>query len=114
MRHAKLIGVAMMMALVLFGAGETGFSEEYERDAEEAQVAHTRGLRFHIAEDRQMQQIGESRVEPEGLDMYMKRKFDALSAQLAQIQAKFDRLEESVKRCGPSAAAPAAGQEKKL
>jgi len=61
--------------------------------AEEKDRGVTRyGVTYNIAEDREIEKIG-GVYEPEGLDKYMKRKFDELSSNLQRLDARLAALE---------------------
>ena len=53
------------------------------------------GVSWNIAEDRKMERIG-GMYEPEGLDKYMKRYFEQLSAKVEQLTEQSKRLEKKV------------------
>lgn len=53
------------------------------------------GVAWNMAEDRKMENIG-GMYEPEGLDKYMKRYFDQLSAKVDQLIEQSKRLEKKV------------------
>lgn len=49
------------------------------------------GVVQNIAEDRKVERVG-GIYEPEGLDKYMKRRFDAMDSRLDELNAKMDDL----------------------
>ena len=53
------------------------------------------GVIHNIAEDRKIEQIGGT-YEPEGLDKYMKRKFDELGARLDQMNHRIQNIETKI------------------
>ena len=70
------------------------------------------GVVFNIASDRQVKSIG-GIVQPEALDLYLKRRFDGLNDRLDSVERKVDSLIESVhglqgnRTSAAAAAAPA-------
>ena len=53
------------------------------------------GVAWNIAEDRKLENTA-GVYGPEGLDKYMKRYFDQLSAKMDQLSAKIDKLSSQV------------------
>jgi len=51
----------------------------------------------NIAEDRQIEKVG-GIYEPEGLDKYMQRRFDAMDARISQIQAQIGQMQAEIMR----------------
>lgn len=58
------------------------------------------GVTHNIAEDRVVQKIG-GIYEPEGLDKYMKRKFDEIHAKIDTMQEKLTAIESDIKAMKP-------------
>lgn len=54
------------------------------------------GVTHNIAEDRKVEKVG-GIYEPEGLDKYMKRKFDDLEAKIEGLAEKIEGLTRSIK-----------------
>ena len=65
--------------------------EASEKDASVRKL----GVSWNIAQDRKMENNG-GIYEPEGLDKYMKRYFDDLSAKVEKLSAKIDKLSAQV------------------
>jgi hypothetical protein len=61
------------------------------------------GVAWNIAQDRKMENIA-GVYEPEGMDKYVKRYFDQLSAKLDELSAKIDKLSTQVAAIGTLAA----------
>ena len=55
------------------------------------------GVVHNIAEDREVINVGGA-YEPEGLDKYMKRKFDDVTAKVATLESKVDELSSDIKK----------------
>lgn len=53
------------------------------------------GMNFNMAEDRRMENIG-GIYQPEDLDKYMKRHFDALDNKINQLLAQNQRIEQKL------------------
>lgn len=49
------------------------------------------GVVYNIAEDRQVEKVG-GIYEPEGLDKYMQRRFDALENRMSQIEDQIGKM----------------------
>lgn len=63
--------------------------------SEKDQAVRKLGVSWNIAEDRKMENIS-GIYEPEGLDKYMKRYFEQLSAKVDQLTDQNKRLEKKV------------------
>lgn len=63
--------------------------------AEEEAGVKVNGVSFNIASDRRIIKVG-GVYQPEELDFYMKRRFDDIQTQLAQIQESQKKLEERI------------------
>lgn len=71
------------------------------------------GVSWNIAEDRKMERIG-GIYEPEGLDKYMKRYFEQLSAKVDQLTEQSKRLEKKIEELiSKNGQTPGAQQQKK-
>lgn len=66
------------------------------------------GVIHNIAEDRKVERIG-GIYEPEGLDKYMKRKFDAMSEKIDSLEAKVDQLTQEVQKIAANKRRPSPG-----
>lgn len=67
-----------------------------EMDASEKDVSVRKlGVAWNMAEDRKMENIG-GMYQPEGLDKYIKRYFDQLSAKVDRLIEQSNRLEKKV------------------
>jgi len=55
-----------------------------------------KGVVHNIAEDRLVERVG-GRYEPEGLDKYMQRKFERLTAELESVSVKVDAMSRDIK-----------------
>ena len=55
------------------------------------------GVEQNIAEDRQVERVG-GIYQPEGLDKYIKRKFDALNEKIETLENKVDQLSGELKK----------------
>lgn len=53
------------------------------------------GMNFNMAEDRRMENIG-GIYQPEDLDKYMKRHFDALNSKIDQLAMQNQRMEQKL------------------
>jgi len=53
------------------------------------------GVIHNIADDRLVERVG-GIYEPEGIDKYMKRKFDEVSAQIAGLERKMADVEQKL------------------
>jgi hypothetical protein len=83
MRLAVWMGLGMVMVAVYFAA--------YAR----AQSGESRyGVIHNIAEDREVERVG-GIYEPEGLDKYMKRKFDELHGRLDEMGERLKVIEKN-------------------
>lgn len=97
MRRWKLgkpwIALGVVVLVVWVGAGAARPQEpEGEEDVESTGVKKY-GFVHNIAEDRKLVKVG-GVYEPEGLDLYLKRLFDGLSARLLRLEDKIDRLDK--------------------
>lgn len=55
------------------------------------------GVIHNIAEDRQVERVG-GIYEPEGIDKYMKRRFDDLAAQINRLDSRMAQMETQITR----------------
>ncbi len=55
------------------------------------------GVIHNIAEDRQVERVG-GIYEPEGIDKYMKRRFDDLAAQINRLDSRMAQMESQIAR----------------
>lgn len=55
------------------------------------------GVIHNIAEDRQVERVG-GIYEPEGIDKYMKRRFDDLAAQINRLDSRMAQMETQIAR----------------
>lgn len=53
------------------------------------------GVVHNIADDRQLERVG-GIYEPEGLDKYMKRRFDGLGEQIGSVESRLAGLENQM------------------
>ncbi len=74
------------------------------QDDEPEAGVKSHGVIQNISEDRQIERIG-GIYQPEGLDKYMKRKFDALNEKIAELEAKVDQLSVELKKVSSLATA---------
>ena len=70
------------------------------------------GVAWNIAEDRKMENSG-GVYQPEGLDKYMKRYFDELSAKVDQLAEQNNRLEKKVDELLSKSNQPLGSQQQK-
>ena len=63
------------------------------------------GVVHNIAEDREVIKVG-GQYEPEGLDKYMKRKFDQLFSQIESLEGKINNLTSQISELKQKIAAP--------
>ena len=73
----------------------TGFSG-FHADADDEEGVRKYGVVHNIAEDRQVVKVG-GIYEPEGLDKYMKRRFDEVVSKLGNLENQIAKLEEQFK-----------------
>lgn len=55
------------------------------------------GVVYNIAEDRQVEKVG-GIYEPEGLDKYMQRRFDALESRMSQIEDQIGKMHADLQK----------------
>lgn len=55
------------------------------------------GVIHNIAEDRQVERVG-GIYEPEGIDKYMKRRFDDLAAQMNSLDSRLAQMESQIEQ----------------
>ncbi|MBI3306469.1 MAG: hypothetical protein HYZ84_01495 [Candidatus Omnitrophica bacterium] len=92
--HKKLLyGVLVILCLFLSG---TAYAVD-DDDAESGVVRH--GVTHNIAADRKVEKVG-GIYEPEGLDKYLKRKFDELGEKIDKLSQKVDALANASKPNG--------------
>lgn len=53
------------------------------------------GVIYNIAEDRQVEKVG-GIYEPEGLDKYMQRRFDAMDQRLSAIESQISQTRAEI------------------
>ncbi|MBI3306656.1 MAG: hypothetical protein HYZ84_02460 [Candidatus Omnitrophica bacterium] len=82
-----ILGV-FVLSLILPGVANA----QNEKDA----GVKSYGVIHNIAEDREVEKVG-GIYEPEGLDKYMKRKFDEVNVKMNAISVKIDALTASLK-----------------
>jgi len=82
-----LMSLVFVFALVNFQA--------LAEDEQEDKGVRAQGVIFNIAEDRQIERIG-GIYEPEGLDKYLKRKFDAVEGQLEALTRAISTIEKDI------------------
>ena len=85
------IFLSIAISAIIVHAQDDAATEDVEAGVKSHGVVH------NIAEDRQIERIG-GIYQPEGLDKYMKRKFDAMSQKIGELENKVDQLTEEVKR----------------
>lgn len=74
---------------IVFGIGACALTV-YAQTGDGGQKKY--GVVHNIAEDRQLERVG-GIYEPEGIDKYMKRRFDALSDQIKSLDSRLSALE---------------------
>lgn len=79
----SMVTFLITTGFVLLCAGEA-----FAQDAGEERG----GVVFNIAEDRRIERIGGVH-QPEGLDKYMKRRFDELKAQIQSLESTVEELQ---------------------
>ena len=89
----------------LLAQDETSPTDTAQAEVVEGSRVQGQGFRHQIAVDRKIEKYG-GLYEPEALDVYMKRKFDALSEQIAQLQEKLEAVENAVQSCRKSLPSP--------
>jgi hypothetical protein len=99
------MGKVFCLAVVLLSASALIHSARAiaEENADEGVLKH--GVLHNIAEDRKVINVG-GRFEPEGLDIYLKRRLDALTSQIEAAESRLSnqlgsvdkRLDEMNKR----------------
>lgn len=86
-----IIGILLMLFSILGGGSGPLLY------AQEDSGVQKFGVIYNIAEDRQIEKIGGVN-QPEGLDKYMKRKFDALQEQINALDRKIAGIEEKLEK----------------
>lgn len=98
----KLLAIkllAMTGILCLFTAGPVWADADENKNSGVSRY----GVTHNIAQDRKVEKVG-GIYEPEGLDKYMKRKFDDLEAKINGLAEKIEGLTRSVKDIDTKAA----------
>lgn len=86
----------LIVLLIFSAAGPVYLAAADEKDAGVVRY----GVTHNIAEDRVVQKIG-GIYEPEGLDKYMKRKFDEIHTKIDAMQEKLAGIEADIKAMKP-------------
>lgn len=81
--------IPLALGLAVLAAGDLAAQEA--EDEETAGVT-SHGVVHNIAEDRKVIRVG-GRYEPEGLDFYIKRKFDDMTGRLSVMEGRLSSLE---------------------
>ena len=92
----RLCFIETLILIVFVFVSHMNISQAQEDEEKESGVKRF-GFVHNIAEDRQIERIG-GIYQPEGLDKYMKRKFDAMTAKIDELEKKVDRLNDTVQR----------------
>lgn len=90
MKFFKRMGTAAFM-IMLLGTAMMPLCHAVE---ESGGQKHN-GVIYNIADDRQVEKVG-GIYEPEGLDKYMKRRFDTMDAKLNDIQGQLEKMAEQM------------------
>ncbi len=94
----KLCISLVFCAVCFFGLTEgralAAFGEDDDEEAHQAGLKKY-GVIHNMADDRQVERVG-GIYEPEGLDKYMKRKFDAVGSQIDALSSKIDQIEKKL------------------
>jgi hypothetical protein len=100
----KSLGLAVLIVsvgtVVLTGDGIAQQSKVRETVKQPVQETPMTGVKsrnviFDVSDDRRIEVKG-GLQEPEGLDKYMRRKFDAVDEQLKQLSEKLDKMQVSM------------------
>lgn len=91
MPYRKGVAVFVFVAVLGISSGARAVMDSSEKDASVRKM----GVAWNIAEDRKVENIA-GVYEAEGLDKYMKRYFDELSAKIDGLSMKVDKLLEQV------------------
>lgn len=85
------VGCAFLLVVLLFWSPVclSGAEEDQETGVKKYGVVHD------IAEDRKINRVG-GIYEPEGLDRYLKRKFDTLFQKLDAVESRLRKVEENL------------------
>ncbi len=79
------------MSITFMAAGFSIAEDDPEQGVKKYGIVH------NIAGDREVIKVG-GRYEPEGLDYYMKRKFDEVSSQIHELQNNMLKLSEQIQQ----------------
>jgi len=82
MKTFSLTMTAALFTAAILAASAPSFAEEEKRY----------GVIYNIAEDRKVEKVG-GIYEPEGIDKYMKRRFDVFDSKLDEINTKLAALD---------------------
>ena len=91
MSYRKVVAVFLMAVMMGMSPAAWAVMEASEKDASVRKL----GVAWNIAEDRKMENIS-GVYEPEGLDKYVKRYFDQLTAKVDELSSKIDKLSTQV------------------
>lgn len=91
--------VYILLFFSLLACSASAFADE-QTDQETSRYDPAQGVRklgvtHNIASDRKIENVG-GLYEPEGLDKYMKRRFDDLETKISAIEAQSKRTEEKI------------------
>lgn len=90
MQRIRFTQIFMFSFLVLAACPGMAVSAEEEKGVLAGGVVH------NIASDRKVEKIG-GILQPEPLDLYLKRLFQELSAQMTRIEKRLEDLEKEVR-----------------
>lgn len=79
-----VIGAALLISAQVWAQEGDGGQKKY-------------GVIHNIAEDRLVERVG-GIYEPEGIDKYMKRRFDDLAAQINRLDSRMAQMESQIAR----------------
>jgi esterase/lipase len=100
----KLLGCcALILGLAVGGVSGIAFAQQSKsKNVTKEPVQETpmtgvksRNVIFDITDDRKIEVKG-GLQEPEGLDKYMRRKFDAVDEQFKQLNQKLDKIQVQI------------------
>ena len=92
MRKETCWGVLALSVCLFLVPGIVWAEEEAKKDEGVTKY----GVTHNIAEDRQVIRVGGT-YEPEGIDKYMKRKFDELFSKISALDGKINQIDQEIK-----------------
>jgi len=91
-RSLKRISLGIFLFILFCHCAFLVFAAEEEKDYSGV-TSH--GVIYNIAEDRKIAKVG-AVSQPEGLDIYLKRHMDELSAQIKTLESKMESMQKDI------------------